>query len=114
MAIEITEVARGKLKEILNSDEWKGKKCYLKIGVMGGGCSGLSYNLELSDENEHPLDPKDKIFEFPEVRVLVDMKSYLYLLDVTLDYATQGLTGGFYFINPNAKHSCGCGSSFSA
>ena len=114
MAIEITEAAREKLKEIIGSDEWQGKKCYLRIGVKGGGCSGLSYNLELNDENEHPIDSKDKVFAFPEIRAVVDLKSYLYLSGVTLDYAAQGLTGGFQFINPNAKHSCGCGSSFEA
>lgn len=114
MAIEITEAARKKLKEIIDSDEWRSKKCYLRIGVKGGGCSGLSYNLELSDENECPIDSKDKVFEFPEIRMVVDVKSYLYLNGTTLDYVTQGLTGGFYFINPSAKHSCGCGSSFSA
>ena len=114
MAFEITEAARKRLEEIVDSDEWRDKKFYLRVGVKGGGCSGLSYNLELNDEGEYPIDPKDKVFEFPGIRAVVDMKSYLYLNGVTLDYATQGLTGGFYFINPGAKHSCGCGSSFSA
>lgn len=112
MAFEILETARKRLQEILDSDEWRGKKTYLRISVKGGGCSGFSYNLELNDESEYPIDPKDKIFELQEIRVVIDLKSYLYLNGVTLDYATQGLAGGFYFINPNAKHSCGCGSSF--
>ena len=82
----------------------------LRIGVKGGGCSGLSYSLEFDSE----LGPHDKEFEIDGVKVVVDRKSYLYLNGTTLDYVTQGLTGGFTFVNPQAKSSCGCGTSFSA
>ena len=83
---------------------------FLRMGVRGGGCSGLSYLLEFDSE----LGPHDKQFEIDGVTVVVDRKSYLYLNGTTLDYVKQGLTGGFTFINPQAKSSCGCGTSFSA
>ena len=114
MAIQLTETARKKIKELLEGEGWKDKKVYLRIGVTGGGWSGLSYRLELYDESQHPIDNKrDKISLFPEIKVAVDLKSYLYLNGTTLDYVAQGLTGGFTFINPKAKGTCGCGTSFS-
>ena len=114
MTIQITEAARKKIKEILAGEEWKDKSTYLRVGITGGGCSGLSYKLELCDKSQRPIDEKhDKIFQFPEIKVVVDRKSYLYLNGTTLDYVTQGLTGGFTFINPKAKGTCGCGTSFS-
>jgi len=113
MAVEITVKARAKLKELIEAG-WKDKKVYLRMGVKGGGCSGLSYSLELCDAEKDPTDEKkDKVFEFPEVTAVVDTKSYLYINGSTLDYAEEGLTGGFTFINPKAKSSCGCGHSFS-
>lgn len=113
MAIEITEAARAKLKELIEAG-WKDKKVYLRMGIRGGGCSGFSYELELCDEEKDRIEEKfDKVFQFPEVKAVVDMKSYLYLNGSTLDYATEGLQGGFTFINPKAKSSCGCGQSFS-
>jgi iron-sulfur cluster assembly protein len=82
----------------------------LRVSVAGGGCSGLSYKLDFV---EAPTE-KDKIFEHEGVKVAVDGKSYLYLNGMELDYS-GGLNGkGFVFNNPNAKKSCGCGSSFSA
>jgi iron-sulfur cluster assembly protein len=78
------------------------------MGVKGGGCSGLTYSLEFDTE----LRKFDKQFEFDGVTVVVDTKSYLYLNGTTLDFVSQGLTGGFTFVNPNAKSSCGCGTSF--
>lgn len=83
----------------------------LRVMVVGGGCSGMSYKLGF--ENQTPTE-KDKIFEFEELKIVVDTKSMLYLSGTELDFS-DGLNGtGFTFNNPNAKRTCGCGSSFSA
>ncbi|WP_161890818.1 HesB/IscA family protein [Pontibacter russatus] len=81
----------------------------LRASVAGGGCSGLSYNLDFDDE----VKPMDQEFEDKGVKVVVDMKSFLYLAGTELDFS-DGLNGkGFYFNNPNATRTCGCGDSFS-
>ena len=81
----------------------------LRASVAGGGCSGLSYNLDFDDE----VKPMDQEFEDTGVKVVVDMKSFLYLAGTELDFS-DGLNGkGFYFNNPNATRTCGCGDSFS-
>ena len=81
----------------------------LRLGVMGGGCSGLSYSIKF---DSRPRE-RDRIYNFDGVRVFVDPKSFLYLHGMTLDYEETLMRQGFNFINPNSKHSCGCGSSFS-
>src|SRR3990170_1040150 len=108
MAVNLSESAVKQVKQLIEAQNLEG--VYLRMGVKGGGCSGLSYNLELDAE----IGPHDKVFEIDGVKVAVDAKSYLYLNGTTLDYVTQGLTGGFTFVNPQAKSSCGCGTSFSA
>lgn len=81
----------------------------LRASVAGGGCSGLSYQLDFDDE----VRPMDQEFEDKGVKVVVDMKSFLYLAGTELDFS-DGLNGkGFHFINPNASRTCGCGDSFS-
>ena len=81
----------------------------LRASVTGGGCSGLSYNLDFDDE----VKPMDQEFEDKGIKVVVDMKSFLYLSGTELDFS-DGLNGkGFYFNNPNASRTCGCGDSFS-
>jgi iron-sulfur cluster assembly protein len=81
----------------------------LRASVAGGGCSGLSYNLDFDDE----VKPMDQEFEDKGIKVVVDMKSFLYLAGTELDFS-DGLNGkGFYFNNPNASRTCGCGDSFS-
>jgi iron-sulfur cluster assembly protein len=82
----------------------------LRLGVQGGGCSGLSYLFKLETKQR----PKDNVFEFDGVRIFVDPKSLLYLDGMTLDYQESLIRSGFVFENPNAKKSCGCGTSFSA
>jgi len=106
MAVELSPVAVKRVKELMESQSLE--NAFLRMGVKGGGCSGLSYNLEFDTE----LQKFDKQFEVDGVKVVVDAKSYLYLNGTTLDYVAQGLTGGFAFVNPNAKASCGCGTSF--
>lgn len=108
MALALTETAVKQVKQLMEAQ--KLENVYLRVGVKGGGCSGLSYSLEFDNE----LGPHDKTFDIDGVQVVCDKKSYLYLNGTTLDYVTQGLTGGFTFLNPQAKSSCGCGTSFSA
>jgi iron-sulfur cluster assembly protein len=82
----------------------------LRLGVMGGGCSGLSYSIKFDTQPRE----RDRIYEFDGVRVFVDPKSFLYLHGMTLDYEETLMRQGFNFINPNSTRSCGCGSSFSS
>ncbi len=109
MAVALSESAVKQVKELKRVQNL-GDEIFLRMGVKGGGCSGMSYALEFDSEKT----PHDREFDIDGVKVLVDKKSYLYLTGTTLDYVQQGLTGGFTFINPNAKSSCGCGTSFSA
>jgi iron-sulfur cluster assembly protein len=82
---------------------------FIRVGVEGGGCSGLMYQLKFDNEEKEG----DKAFEDNGVKVVVDKKSYLYLIGTTLDFS-GGLNGkGFVFVNPNAGRTCGCGESFS-
>jgi len=108
MALTLTETAVKQVRKLL--EEQKLENVYLRMGVKGGGCSGLSYSLEFDSE----IGPHDKKFDLDGIQVVCDSKSYLYLNGITLDYVTEGLTGGFTFANPQAKSSCGCGTSFSA
>ena len=109
MALSLSEAARKQVKHLKEAQNLP-ETVFLRMGVKGGGCSGMSYVLEFDSEK----GPHDKEFDLDGVKVVVDKKSYLYLNGTTLDYVTQGLTGGFTFVNPQAKSSCGCGTSFSA
>jgi iron-sulfur cluster assembly protein len=108
MAVSMTPTAVSRVKDLMTTQ--KLENAFLRMGVRGGGCSGMTYDLQFDSE----LRKHDKQFEVDGVKVVVDVKSYLYLNGTTLDYVTQGLTGGFTFVNPNAKSSCGCGTSFTA
>ena len=108
MAVSMTPVAANRVKELMATQ--KVENAFLRMGVRGGGCSGMTYDLQFDNE----LRKHDKQFEVDGVKVVVDVKSYLYLNGTTLDFVTQGLTGGFTFVNPNAKSRCGCGTSFTA
>ena len=103
----VSERAARRIGEILRREA---PGAGLRVSVEGGGCSGLSYSLEFDSE----LGKHDKKFDVDGVTVVCDAKSYLYLNGTTLDYVTEGLQGGFTFINPQAKSSCGCGTSFTA
>jgi iron-sulfur cluster assembly protein len=107
MAIELTQQAVEKIREIMH--EQNIAEGGLRVGVKGGGCSGLGYTLALDTESQ----PGDKIFEKDGVKVFIDLKSFLYLNGTTLDYKMEGLMQrGFMFINPNSAGDCGCGESF--
>lgn len=90
------------------SDQGLGTGYFIRVSVVGGGCSGLSYNLDFDNEDKEG----DQIFESEGAKIVCDMKSFLYLCGTELDF-TDGLNGrGFNFINPNAARTCGCGESF--
>jgi iron-sulfur cluster assembly protein len=108
MALNVSEAAVTQVKELKRAQNLP-DNVFLRMGVKGGGCSGLSYLLEFDSE----VGPHDKAFDIDGIKVVCDKKSYLYLNGTTLDYVQQGLTGGFTFVNPKAKSSCGCGTSFS-
>lgn len=104
--IEMTEKAAAEVRDLMAKENLAGYG--LRVSVAGGGCSGLSYRLVFEKEAQNG----DKVFEQHGIKVIVDPKSYLYLNGTTLDY-TDGLNGtGFTFTNPNAKGTCGCGTSF--
>lgn len=104
--VQITDKAIEEIRRIFSSDDSaKGKG--IRLGVIGGGCSGLSYKLDFSEPRE-----KDNVFDYGDFKVLIDLKSSIYLKGVVLDFK-DGLNGkGFVFENPNAKNTCGCGESF--
>jgi len=81
----------------------------LRLGVQGGGCSGLSYHITFDSQPRE----RDRVFQYGDVRVFVDPKSFVYLNGITLDWEETLMQSGFVFRNPNAKKSCGCGTSFS-
>jgi iron-sulfur cluster assembly protein len=109
MALNLTETAIKQVKQLKEAQNLP-ETAFLRMGVKGGGCSGMSYLLEFDSE----MGPHDREFDIDGVKVVCDKKSYLYLSGTTLDYVQQGLTGGFTFVNPQAKSSGGCGTSFSA
>ncbi len=105
--IEVTERAAKAIKQIKESENIP-DSYGLRVGVVGGGCSGMNYNMNFEPEPGEG----EKIFESNGVKLFCDLKSYLYIQGTSLDYS-DGLTGrGFVFNNPNAKRTCGCGSSF--
>ena len=108
--IHLTEKAASKIRELLVKDGVPADSGGLRVGVQGGGCSGLTYAMRL----ETQARDRDKVFEEYGARVFVDPKSYLYLNNTTLDYLEDLMRHGFVFQNPQATRSCGCGSSFTA
>jgi iron-sulfur cluster assembly protein len=105
--IYITDKAKARVEEILNKEKLD-HNYFVRIGVIGGGCSGLSYKLDFDNQPQ----PNDQVFEDKGVKLVTDIKSFLYLCNTTLDFS-DGLNGkGFHFINPNAERTCACGESF--
>jgi iron-sulfur cluster assembly protein len=107
-AINVTEAARKQIAKLMEDENYSPEH-FLRVSVVGGGCSGLSYKLDFDNQ----LKPTDQVFEDNGVKVVTDLKSFLYLVNMTLDFS-EGLNGkGFQFHNPNASRTCGCGESFS-
>ncbi len=108
-AIYISDKAKIKVNQLMQEAGIANDPCYfVRVGVVGGGCSGLSYKLDFDNEQK----PMDQTFEDNGIKVVTDLKSFLYLVNTTLDFS-DGLNGkGFYFTNPNASRTCGCGDSF--
>ncbi|AWM13584.1 iron-sulfur cluster assembly accessory protein [Flavobacterium sp. NRK F10] len=107
--IKVSDSAKKKAIELMQEDGFDAVKDFIRVGVKSGGCSGLSYELKFDSVQRDD----DKLFEDNGVKILVDKKSFLYLIGTTLEYS-GGLNGkGFVFNNPNANRTCGCGESFS-
>jgi iron-sulfur cluster assembly protein len=107
--IYITDKAKERIEQLMqeaghgNDPSW-----FVRVGVVGGGCSGLSYKLDFDNVQK----PSDQVFEDKGMKIVTDLKSFLYLVNTTLEFS-DGLNGkGFYFNNPNASRTCGCGESF--
>lgn len=107
--IKVSESARQKVVSLMTEEGFDASKDFVRVGVKSGGCSGLSYELNFDKTTAE----EDKVFEDNSIRIIVDKKSFLYLVGTTLEYS-GGLNGkGFVFNNPNAQRTCGCGESFS-
>lgn len=108
-AIYVSDKARERVRELLAEAGGANDPSYfLRVSVVGGGCSGLSYKMDF----DNVLKPMDQVFDNNGVKVVTDLKSLLYLVNTTLDFS-DGLNGkGFFFSNPNATRTCGCGESF--
>lgn len=107
MAIALSERASGEVKNIIEQQSLG--SVYLRVGVKGGGCSGFSYALDLTENKGE----NDEEFDCHGVKVICDPQSFIYLNGTTVDFKDEVMGRGFVFNNPNASHSCGCGSSFS-
>ena len=106
--ITVSERAKFRLQELLEEQNLDRETYFLRVGVKGGGCSGLSYELGFDNISQEG----DNILEYNPIKIAIDKKSYLYLFGTELDFS-DGLNGkGFQFINPNASRTCGCGESF--
>jgi len=107
--LQVTDRAVAHIKSAMIKEGISPEEGGLRVGVKGGGCSGLSYSITF---DSHPRE-RDRIYTFGDVRVFVDPKSFIYLHGMVLDYEETLMRQGFNFINPNSSRSCGCGSSFS-
>jgi iron-sulfur cluster assembly protein len=106
--VTLTEAAIKEIKRLTNVQGMT--EGGLRLGVKGGGCSGLSYTINFDEK----IGPYDQVYEFDGVKIIVDAKSAIYLQGTQLDYHKDLMSGSFKFVNPNANKTCGCGESFSA
>jgi len=107
--IFVSDKAKEKIDQLMReADKTSNAGYFLRVSVVGGGCSGLSYKMDFDNKSL----PADQVFEDNGVKVVTDLKSFLYLVNTTLEFS-EGLNGkGFYFNNPNASRTCACGESF--
>jgi iron-sulfur cluster assembly protein len=110
--VTLTSTAAREVTSIIEQQNKNGdaRRYYLRVGVKGGGCSGFSYTLDLTET----VNESDEVWEQHGVEVVCDPKSHIYLNGTTVDFKDELMGRGFVFQNPNATSSCGCGSSFSA
>ena len=108
-AIHVSDSAKDKVRQLLNEQgDGNDPSYFLRVSVVGGGCAGLSYKMDFDNVSK----PGDQVFESNGIKVVTDLKSFLYLVNTTLEFS-DGLNGkGFFFSNPNASRTCGCGESF--
>jgi iron-sulfur cluster assembly protein len=107
--VQVTDKALARIRTAIVKEGISPEQGGLRLGVQGGGCSGLSYNIRFDTQPRE----RDRVFQFGDVRVFVDPKSFIYLHGMTLDYQETLMQQGFVFVNPNSTKSCGCGTSFS-
>jgi iron-sulfur cluster assembly protein len=107
--IQVTDRALKRIRVAMAKEGVSPTEGGLRLGIQGGGCSGLSYNIRFDSQPRE----RDRVYNFEDVRVFVDPKSFIYLHGMILDYEETLMRQGFNFINPNSTKSCGCGSSFS-
>ena len=107
-AITVSDKAKDQVLKLMAEAGQNDPSYFLRVSVVGGGCSGLSYKMDFDNQ----LKPTDQVFDNNGIRVVSDLKSLLYLMNTVLEFS-DGLNGkGFYFNNPNASRTCGCGESF--
>jgi len=124
MSVTVTETAAREIAAIIKQQDLDAEKIHLRVGVKGGGCSGFSYLLDLTETRKDTDELIEQTYTFPgedgqarrtfTLKVICDPKSYLYLNGTTVDFKDELMGRGFVFNNPNATAICGCGSSFSA
>ncbi|NQX80537.1 MAG: iron-sulfur cluster assembly accessory protein [Flavobacteriaceae bacterium] len=107
--IKVSDIAKKKVSELMTEGGFDPINDYVRVGVKSGGCSGLSYELDFDKSKAE----EDKMFEDNGVKIVVNKKSFLYLVGTTLEYSGGLIGKGFIFNNPNANRTCGCGESFS-
>lgn len=108
--VQVTQRALERIRAAMAKENVSPEQGGLRLGVSGGGCSGLSYQIRFDSQPRE----RDRVYDFEGVRLFVDPKSFIYLAGMVLDWEESLMKRGFNFINPNSSKSCGCGSSFSA
>ena len=104
----VADSAKSRIQTIMEQGNLNTEEYFVRVSVTSGGCSGLTYNMDFDNESQ----PNDQVFEDNGMKIVTDLKSFLYLCNTTLEFS-DGLEGkGFYFNNPNASRTCGCGESF--